>query len=223
MLWNFRSDICRFLSNRWLWAVLDEKSSQEYPVNAEIPQGSILEPILFLLCINDFPDDVICNIATCADDTALYSKWHQASGLWQRLDLAYELKSYLRDTVDWHRKWIVDFKTGKSQLVLFDRSNNTGVIFVKIDGCVLEEKSSFKMLGSSKLGWGSYITSIAKAASKKIGALILSMEFLSPEVAQYLFESTIRWCIEYCCHVWAGAPSCYLMHRMLLSCLGWRT
>ena len=69
------------------------------------------------------------------------------------------------------------------------------------------------MLGlnvSSKLDWGSYIISIAKTASKKIGALIRSMKFLSPEVAQCLYKSTIRPCMEYCCHVWAGAPSCYL-------------
>ena len=69
------------------------------------------------------------------------------------------------------------------------------------------------MLGltfSSKLDWGSYIISIAKTASKKIGALIRSMKFLSPEVALYLCKSTIRPCMEYCCHVWAGAPSCYL-------------
>ena len=82
-----------------------------------------------------------------------------------------------------------------------------------MDGSVLQEKSSFKMLGltfSSKLDWGSYIISIAKTASKKIGALIRSMKFLSPEVALYLYKSTIRPCIEYCCHVWAGAPSCYL-------------
>ena len=55
-----------------------------------------------------------------------------------------------------------------------------------MDGYVLEEKSSFKMLGlnfSSKLDWGSYIISIAKAASKKIGALIRSVKFLSSEVA----------------------------------------
>ena len=67
----------------------------------------------------------------------------------------------------------------------------------------------FKMLRltfSSKLDWGSYIISIAKTASKKIGALIRSMKFLS----LYLYKSTIRTYMEYCCHVWAGAPSCYL-------------
>ena len=63
---------------------------------------------------------------------------------------------------------------------------------------------------SSKLDWGSYIISIAKTASKKIGALIRSMKFLSPEVGLYLYKSTICPCMEYCCHVWAGAPSCYL-------------
>ena len=62
----------------------------------------------------------------------------------------------------------------------------------------------------SKLDWGSYIISIAKTASQKIGALIRSMKFLSPEVTLYLYKSTIRPCMEYCCHVWAGAPSCYL-------------
>ena len=54
-----------------------------------------------------------------------------------------------------------------------------------MDGSVLEEKSSFKMLGlafSSKLDWGSYIISIAKTASKKIGALIHSIKFLPPEL-----------------------------------------
>ena len=63
---------------------------------------------------------------------------------------------------------------------------------------------------SSKLDWGSYITSIAKTASKKIRALICSMMFLSPEVALYLYKSTVRPCMEYCCYVRTGAPSCYL-------------
>ena len=145
--------------------VLNGKSSQEYSVNAGIPQGSILCPTLFLLYINDLPDDVICDIAIYADDTTLYSKCDQASDLWQQLELASELESDLRDTVDWGKKWVVDFNAGKTQLVLFDRSNNNGSIDVKMDGSVLEEKSSFKMLElnfSSKLDWGPYIISIAK-------------------------------------------------------------
>ena len=86
----------------------------EYPVNAGVPQGPILGPTLFLLYINDLPDDVICNIAIYADDTTLYSKCDQASDLWQQLELASELGSDLRDTVDWGRKWLVDFNAGKT-------------------------------------------------------------------------------------------------------------
>ena len=70
----------------------------------------------------------------------------------------------------------------------------------------LEEKSSFEMLGlssSSKVDWGSYIVSIAKRASKKTGALIRSMKFLSPQVALHLCKSTIT-----------------LLLEILLSCLG---
>ena len=86
----------------------------------------------------------------------------------------------LRDTLDWSRKWVVDFNDGKTQLVSFDWSNNTGAIAVKIGDSVLEEKSSFNMLGltfSSKLDWGSHIFSIARTASKKIEALVRSISF----------------------------------------------
>ena len=65
------------------------------------------------------------------------------------------------------------------------------------------------MLGlnfSSKLDWDSYIISIDKTAYKKIGAMIRSIKFLSPEVALYLYQSTKQPCMEYCCHIWAGAP-----------------
>ena len=160
--------------------VLHGKSSQEYPVNAGVPQGSILGPTLFLLYINDLPDDVICDIAIYADEllSILSVIVHLICG----------------NNLNWHKKWLVDFNAGKTQLVLFDRSNNNSSINLKMGGSILEEKLSLKMQGltfSSKLDWGSRIISIAKTASKKIGALICSMKFLSPEVALYLYKSTI--------------------------------
>ena len=66
------------------------------------------------------------------------------------------------------RKGLLITMLGKLSRLPFDWSNNNGSIDVKMDGSVLEEKSSFKMLSltfSSKLGWGSYIISIAKTAS----------------------------------------------------------
>ena len=93
--------ISSFLSNRRLQVVLDEKSSQEYPVNAGVPHGSILGPTLFLLYINDLPDDFICNIAIYADDTTLYSKCDQASDLWQQLNIPTYLPTYLTHETLW--------------------------------------------------------------------------------------------------------------------------
>ena len=103
-------------------------------------------------------------------------------------------------------KQLVDFNAGKTQLVSFERSNNTGAIDVKMDRSVFEEKTF-----SSQLDWSSYIIPIAKTASKKIGALIRSMKFLSPErFFLYLYKSTIQPRKNYCFYVWTGAPSCYL-------------
>ena len=95
-------------------------------------------------------------------NTTLYSKCDQASDVWQQLELASELEPDLRDTADWSRKWLVDFNAGKTQLVPFERSKNTGVIDVKMDGSVLEENHLLRCWGwLSLLNW--------------IGALTLSL------------------------------------------------
>ena len=96
---------------------------------------------------------------------------------------------------------------------------------MKVDGSVLKDKSSFKILTltSSKLHCGSYIISIAKTASKKIGALIHCMRFLSPEVALDLYKSTIYPFMKYYCQFMADAPSCYLELLDKLQKRIWRT
>ena len=94
-------------------------------------------------------------------------------------------------------------------------------------GSVVEEKSSFKMLKLtlfSKMDWGSYVISVAKTSSKKIGALIRSMNFFSWYFC-YLYKSTIRPCMEYCCHIWADVSSCYVelldkLHKRICKTVG---
>ena len=113
----------------------------------------------------------------------------------------------------WDRKWLFDFSAEKTQLVSFDQSNNTGVIDVEMDGSLYKKKASFDMPGlifSFNLDWGSYIVSFVKTSTKKIGALVCSTKFLSPEVAMYLYKFTIQPCIEYFCHVSTAAFNCYL-------------
>ena len=161
--------ISSVLSNRRFRLVLDDKSSQEYPINAGVPHGTIIGSTLFPLYINDLPDDVICNIAIYANDTTLYSTCDQVSDMWQQLEIVAEFESDLRDTGN-----------GLLIAILENSSCFVGAIDVKMDKSFLDEKSSFKMLGlsfSSKLDWGCYIISTAKTASKKIGALVRSMKF----------------------------------------------
>ena len=104
LLHNFKSHgissqifglISCFLSNRQLQVVLDGKSSQEFSINAGVPQGSILGPTLSLLYINVLSDDVFCYVAIYADDTTLYSQCDQAFDLWQQVELASEVESDL--------------------------------------------------------------------------------------------------------------------------------
>ena len=92
--------ISSFLSNRWLPVVLDGKSSQEYPVNAGVPQGSILGSTVFLLYINVSTFLMMFSVILVSMLMIPLSKCDQASDQWQQLQLASELESDLWDTVD---------------------------------------------------------------------------------------------------------------------------
>ena len=70
------------------------------------------------LVLKFFYYTLMTSITIYADDTTLYCKYDQTSDLLQQLEFSYELESDLRDTVDWYRKWLVDFNAGKTLVLL---------------------------------------------------------------------------------------------------------
>ena len=197
-----------FMIERSLKVVLDGQSSPLFCINAGVPQGSVLEPTLFLVFINDLPDGMLSRIGIYADDTTLYSSLGK-SGIFEKVESAGELERDLNDIVEWGNRWLVTFNATKTKLLSFNRHRDPLLVPVKMSSTELHEETSFRLLGltfTPTMDWKPYIQSIAKAASRKVGSLFRAQRFLSPESILYLYKSTIRPCMEYCSHIWGGAP-----------------
>ena len=81
-----------------------------------------------------------------------------------------------------------------------------------MNSILLQELADIRLLGldlTSNLSWDKYTRSIAKRASQRVGCLYRARQYLPPTVMLYLYKSTIRPVMEYCCHIWAGAPACH--------------
>ena len=189
---------------------LDGQHSDTYPITSGVPQGSILGPILFLVFINDLHDQIICDLATYADDTSLYSCINEKSGYPERSNMANSLERDLSTVTDWGAQWLVTFNSSKTKLLSVNRYRDPVDIPISMAGRALPESSGFKLLGlnfSKDLTWNEYIRSIAKRAAMKVGSLYRARRYLPTECILHLYKSLIRPCIEYCCHIWAGSSA----------------
>lgn len=198
-----------FLCERKISVVLDGQCSQTYSISSGVPQGSILGPTLFLMFINDLPDNLICELVIYADDSTLYSCLDMKSGNQERIDLVNSLESDLSQVSAWAEQWHVALNSEKTKVLSVNRYKNSETTPISMSGEVLQESTSFRLVGltiSNDFSWNEYITSVAKKASMKVGTLYRARNYLSPECILHLYKSLIRPCMEYCCHIWAGAP-----------------
>ena len=206
------SIISAFLSYRKLKVVLEGQSSPTRSINSGVPRGPVLGPTLFLVYINDLPDNVLSQLAMYADDSTLYCVSPNSSST-SRGEVGASLNNDLENVLNWGNNWLVTFNSKKTKLLSLSRSRDVTFPSLHMGPSTLPEVSHLRLLGldiSTNTGWEMYISGIAKSASMRVGCLYRARKFLPPEVTLYLYKTTIRPLMEYCCHIWAGAPACHL-------------
>ena len=156
-----------FLGNRSQTVVLDGEESGSVPVTSGVPQGSVLGPILFLVYINDLPDELSSQVRLFADDTTVYLTIGGAEdGKLLQNDL--DRLSVLED------RWDMEFNPSKCQVVRVTSSRNPFDFSYTLHGQVLEVVTSNKYLGvdisciSSGLSWNPHIDQISKNATRTL-------------------------------------------------------
>ena len=132
----------------------------------------------------------------------------------QRRHLCDILNNDLQTVTDWGSKWLVSFNSSKTQGILHSRLKGDGDHYnIQMSQSTIQDCNTISLLGltvTDDMSWKPYIQSISKQAAQRIGSLYRAKRYLPPQTILYLYKATIRPLMEYCCHLWAGAPKTHL-------------
>lgn len=202
-----------YLKNRTLDVVINGKTSQTLPVEAGVPQGSILGPSLFLIYINDaedtLPDGV--HLAVYADDTTLFQFLHAKD---QTATTTAHLQDGINALAHWGNNWAVTFEPSKSQaMVIAHHRQPWNFPQIVFDGIVVADEPSLKLLGvefDSSLSYRKHIRQISARARQRLGLLKKASAILPPLHMEKAYKGFVRPLLEYCPLVWMGAADSHL-------------
>ena len=200
-----------FLSDRSIAVKVDSFLSNLHSINAGVPQGSIITPVLFILFINDLLTSTSSSIHSFADDTFLSSSFsfnpndHASSDIQLHKNISASLLSNDLTIIEkWGKDNLVLFNQNKTTQAIISRKQNQNFPSVLMNGDELDTSTSFTQLGlslSSNLTWKTHIHSLAKQASQKLGFLARAHGFFSSSHLLSIYKSQIRPSLEYCSHV----------------------
>ena len=213
-----------FLSDRSIAVRVDGFLSNLHSINAGVPQGSVISPVLFILFINDPLTSTSSSIHSFADDTFLSSSFsfnpndHASTDIQLHRNIS---ASLLSNDLTFIEKWVKDnlvsFNQSKTKQAVLSRKRNQNFPAVFVNGDELDTSTTYTQLGlslSSNIIWKTHIHSLAKHASQKLGFLARARGFFSPSHLLSIYKSQIRPSLECCSHVWGGAPKSTLcLHR----------
>ena len=194
------SSLSNYLTDRMQRVVINGYTSEFKLVEAGVPQGSILGPLLFLIYINDIVRELDCNVRLFADDTSLYIVVENP------VTAANLLNNNLGRVHSWAGIWLVDFNASKTESMLLTRKRN--VPFhpnLIMDNTILKEVVTHKHLGlifSQNCGWQAHIEDIVKKAWQRIN-IIRAFKFkLDRASLERMYISFVRPVLEYGGPIW---------------------
>ena len=188
-----------FLGSRSQQVVIDGEESEPIPVTSGVPQGSVLGPILFLVYINDLPDEVRSQVRLFADDTALYLTMENE-------DDSSALQTDLDILSTWESRWDMEFNPSKCQVVHVTGTKGpvkkTNYV---LHGQILESVTSARYLGvdiSSNLTWKTHVDRITGNANRTLGFIRRNIKTKMSKVRETAYHSLVRPQLEYASAVW---------------------
>ena len=184
-----------FLGNRSQTVVLDGEESGSVPVTSGVPQGSVLGLILFLVYINNLPDELASKVRLFADGTAVYLT----------IDDSNMLQQYLNRLSVWDSRWDIEFDPSKCQVVQVTTSRKASNSSYILHGHVLEVVSCARYLRvdiSNGLSWNSHIDRITSKANSTLGFIKRNIKTKNVRVRETAYNTLVRPQLEYAAAIW---------------------
>jgi len=180
-----------YLSGRSIKVVQSGQASGTAEINASVPQGSILGPLLFSVFIDDLVDTCENDLYLYADDSTLYATIRPGD----RKAVEASLNRDLQRIKAWADKWKVTFEPSKCKSMVMSRKRPPSKLDLFFDNCKLTQNNDLEILGvklDSKLVWSNHISAIATRAGQRLGALRKVANKLDVQGRANVYKAQVR-------------------------------
>jgi hypothetical protein len=190
-----------YLSDRKQRIVMGDKESNWVSVISGVPQGSVLAPLLFLIYINDLPDQITNTCKLYADDNKVISRANSES---DKLGLQRDINSLN----EWSEKWQIKFNIKKCHVMQFGKDNSNQFNYQMSDSSgtydleYSKEERDIGVIISNSLKFGSHINLITSKANRMLGLILNTFLYLNLESFRQLYCTFVRSQLEFAMSAW---------------------
>ena len=200
-----------YLRGRTLRVVVNGSESKEYPIEASVPQGSVIGPLLWNVYFNDILQ-LIPEAYAFADDCTLTFTCNDNN----RQETITKINEALQLIMSWGNRWQVSLAPQKTQMMVISRrqeAQNIHLPNIKLNGKILAQQPSINILGveiDSTLSFTNHVRDLAARCAKKLGCIRRISHLLDARGCLMLYNSQVRSIMEYSPLVWSSCPPSYL-------------